>query len=95
MKTVTEKQANENLANAIIAKAVDDYKSAYSAYLRNPQDIAIQARLDEVRVFFKGQWYGHLTTLDADYLVNQIENECKKKHALKMQLVGKRKGNNL
>lgn len=92
MKSVTEKQAFENLANVIIAKAVADYRLAYSAYLKNPQDVAIQARLDEVRVFFRGQWYGHLTTLDADYLVNQIENECKKKHALKMQLMGKRKG---
>lgn len=91
MRNVTETEAFEDLANAIVEKAVIDYKFAYAKYLKKPNDIYVKARLDESRVFFHGQWFGALTTLDAQYLLNQIESECKKKHALKESLMGRRK----
>jgi hypothetical protein len=88
---VTESKGYEDLANAIIEQAASDYKFAYTKYLKKPNDIYVKARLDELRVFFHGQWYGALTTLDANYLLEQIETECKKKHALKESLMGRSK----
>ena len=90
-KYVTENKGYEDLANAIIEQAASDYKSAYTKYLKEPENVHVKARLDELRVFFHGQWYGALTTLDANYLLEQIEAECKKKHALKESLMRRRK----
>lgn len=90
-KYVAENKAYEDLANAIVEQAASDYKYAYSQHLIYPEDINIKSKLDELRVFFHGQWYGALTTLDANYLLEQIEAECKKKHALKESLMERRK----
>lgn len=88
---VSETKAIEDLANAIVQKAVSDYKAAYTKYLKKPHDAWNKVRLDELRVFFRGQWFGALTTVDVEYLLEKIENECKEKHALKEALMGKRK----
>ena len=88
---VSEAKAVEDLANAIVEKAVADYKSAYTKYLIKPNDAWNNARLDELRVFFRGQWFGALTTVDVDYLLNEIERECKEKHDLKEALMSRRK----
>jgi len=90
-KHVSEQRACEDLANAIVEKAVADYKAAYTKYLTKPHEYWVRVRLSELRVFFHGQWFGALTTLDADYLLDTIERECKEKHALKAKLMNKRK----
>ena len=90
-KNVSEKGALEDLASAIITKALDDYKNAYTKHLAKPQDAEVKIRLDELRVFFRGQWFAALTTLDADFLVERIERECKEKHRLKEALMNRRK----
>jgi len=90
-KYVSEQKAYEDLANAIVVKAVDDYKRAYMKYLHEPYNIETKSRKDGLRVFFGSESYCALTTLDADYLLESIEKECKEKYALKMQLLRKRK----
>lgn len=90
-KVVTEQEAYEELAQNIITKALADYRLAYTKHLAKPHDAWVNIRLDELRVFFHGQWFGALTTLDADYLLETIERECKEKHALKEALMNRRK----
>ena len=90
-KYVSEQRAYEDLANAIIAQAVDDYKMAYQAYLETPYDIFVKARVTELRIFFDSEWYGALTTVDAKFLIETVEKECKEKHAIKMKILNKRK----
>jgi hypothetical protein len=81
-------QANyENLANAIIETAVDDYRNAiriikmrYSAAwnLVSPYRLS---RINEVIIcldvedFFRSEWYYTLTDVDGDYLIEKLRDE--------------------
>lgn len=58
----------ENLANAIIMQAVDDFRKAHGA-CRNDAMIA------EVRRYFKGEWVKHLTKADPLYILQKLEEE--------------------
>ena len=72
MKIVSEKEAYENLANAIIVSAVEDYKSALVKLKRHPDN---KRALDEIRnleKFFYSEWYELLTDLDASYLLRKV-----------------------
>ena len=72
MKIVDEKEAYENLANAIIVSAVEDYKSALVKLKRHPDN---KRALDEIRnleKFFYSEWYELLTDLDASYLLRKV-----------------------
>ena len=72
MKIVSEKEAYENLANAIIVSAVEDYKSALVKLKRHPDN---KRALDEIRnleKFFSSEWYELLTDLDASYLLRKV-----------------------
>ena len=74
MKIVSEKEAYENLANAIIVSAVEDYKSALVKLKRHPDN---KRALDEIRnleKFFYSEWYELLTDLDASYLLRKVRD---------------------
>lgn len=57
----------QNLANAIIAVAADDYRLA----LRN----ADEGMLKSLDRFFHSEWYGILTDVDADRLLGMLRKE--------------------
>ena len=59
----------ENLANAIIIQAADDYREAYEC-----GDIYT---LCEVERFFKSDWIQALTNLDGIEILRRLQNECK------------------
>jgi hypothetical protein len=81
-------QANyENLANAIIETAVDDYRKAlrrikihYSSALNLVSSFRM-ARLNDVIIcldvedFFRSEWYYTLTDIDGDYLIKKLREE--------------------
>ena len=71
----------ETLANAIIIKAAKDYRAAYRARKRNPQNKAANAELRELVKFFTSPWYSELTDVDGEYLVRKlsesVEARCK------------------
>ena len=48
----------EDLANAIIIQAVKDYRGTQSPQVRN-----------EIKRFFKSQWFSMLTNVDGDILI--------------------------
>ena len=56
----------EDLANAIIIQAVKDYRGTHSPQVRN-----------EIKRFFKSQWFSMLTNVDGDMLIKKLEREVK------------------
>lgn len=62
----------ENLANAIIISAVEDYQSAYKRLLRNPESKLRKKDVEKLEEFFYGRWYATLTDLDPNYLIRRI-----------------------
>ena len=62
----------ENLANAIIVIAAKDYRAAYRAQKRNPQNTRVTAELRELVRFFTSLWYRELTDVDGGYLVRKL-----------------------
>ena len=54
----------EDLANAIIIQAVKDYRGTQSPQVRN-----------EIKCFFKSQWFSILTNVDGDMLIKKLERE--------------------
>jgi hypothetical protein len=56
-----------NLANAIVAVAADDYRSA----LRNEDE----GLLKSLELFFHSEWYRILTDVDADRLLGMLRRE--------------------
>ena len=51
----------EELANAIILQAVKDYRLTDD-----------ERELQEIERFFRSGWYGMLTDLDSEYLMNSV-----------------------
>ena len=56
----------EDLANAIIIQAVKDYRGTQSPQVRN-----------EIKRFFKSQWFSMLTNVDGDMFIKKLEREVK------------------
>ena len=63
----------ENLANAIIIRAVKDYAKAYRQFLRHPENKTAQEGARKLERFFFGDWYAALTDLDPHYLLNRLK----------------------
>lgn len=59
----------ENLANAIILQAANDYLASPEKRKRE------YVHLDEVINFFHSDWFGILTQIDPDYLLEQLDKE--------------------
>lgn len=67
----------ENLANAIIVKACDDYRAALKKIKKNAanQDAVHEAL--SVERFFRSQWYGTLTSIDGEFLIRKLRAEIR------------------
>lgn len=64
----------ENLANAIIKQACDDWLN--SDYLRigdQKEENGTYYNRDECEQFFRSQWFGTLTGLDPEYLIAKLK----------------------
>jgi hypothetical protein len=70
-------RAYYDLANAIVLQAVVDYRKALNGNSYNAQPSGkIVAKLEK---FFHSDWFAILTTVDGDYLIDQIRKERPKK----------------
>ncbi len=56
------------LANGIIEQAVKDYRDALRRLKKHP----------DVEEFFHSSWYGVLTQVDPDYLIDRLRKETVK-----------------
>jgi hypothetical protein len=66
------------LANGIVEQAVKDYRAALKTLRRHPDSKAAMATAMEVERFFHSDWYGQLTTIDPDYLIDRLRKEAAK-----------------
>ena len=66
------------LANGIVEQAVKDYWAALKTLRRHPDSKAAMATAMEVERFFHSDWYGQLTTIDPDYLIDRLRKEAAK-----------------
>lgn len=69
----------ENLANAIIIQACDDYRAACKTLKSNPRRKETRQEAekmrDEVASFFRSQWFMELTDVDGEYLMRKLNEE--------------------
>lgn len=68
----------QTLANGIVEQAVKDYRAALKTLRRHPDSKAAMATAMEVERFFHSDWYGQLTTIDPDYLIDRLRKETVK-----------------
>ena len=61
------KDAEKELANAIICVAADDYRLA-----KRTGDNALK---EEVEAFFRSDWFRALTDADPDYILSRLKKE--------------------
>ena len=66
------------LSNGIVEQAVKDYRAALKTLRRHPDSKAAMATAMEVERFFHSDWYGQLTTIDPDYLIDRLRKEAAK-----------------
>lgn len=62
----------ENLANAIVIQAIQDYKAALRVLEKNPNNIWTNRDVKEIEHFFRSKWYRMLTSVDAGWLMERI-----------------------
>ena len=65
----------ENLANAIVAQAADDYLTALRKLKRHPGNKAAMTDAMELEHFFHSGWYGVLTNVDPNYLIRKLREK--------------------
>ena len=63
----------EDLANAIILSAVEDYTRAFKRFLRHPSGKSAKKEVAELKEFFFGDWYSMLTDVDPHYLLDKLQ----------------------
>ena len=66
-------RAYENLANAIIEQAVTDYRRAKLA--KDAEDVMAFKMRRETERFFRSAWFGQWTSIDGEWLLQNLEGE--------------------
>lgn len=65
----------EILANAIVEQAAKDYRWARTALGKDPQNIKAVEMRSETERFFHSAWFGQLTSINGEWLLQQLEEE--------------------
>jgi hypothetical protein len=73
MKIIDDKEAWENLANAIVLSAVKDYKRALLHLKRKPDSESAKRAVEREEQFFYSSWFEVLTNLDPSYLIRKMK----------------------
>jgi hypothetical protein len=63
------------LANAIIAQAAKDYRAAIRQLKTHPDSQKAAVMKRECEKFFHSRWYGMLTGVDPNYILDRIREE--------------------
>ena len=67
------------LSEAIILRAVEDYRTALKILSRYPGNKAALSMKQEVEEFFRSDWFGKLTDLNPELLITRLSAEVKRK----------------
>ncbi len=73
----------QELANAVIAQAVKDFRPAYRRLKRHPNDKLAQDTVREITKFFCSDYFCALSDLNGPALLNRIIREMDEKHGKK------------
>ena len=65
----------QNLANAIVAQAAEDYLSALKRLKKNPANRMAMDDAMQLEKFFHSGWYEILTDVDPDYLIRKLREK--------------------
>lgn len=65
----------ENLANAIILQAVNDYREAQARLSFTPNDKQAAADKRAIERFFRSEWFSILTDLNGELLITKLKDE--------------------
>ena len=69
----------ENLANAIVLSAVQDFMTQYKKLLKNPKSKSAEAEVTSLVRFFTSEYYSTLTCVYGKFLVMKLKNEVEEK----------------
>ena len=75
MEEISEFRAYEDLINAIIERAADDWRAANKRLRKYPYDEKALIRKDECERFFKGDWIKEISDIDGNYILEQLQKE--------------------
>ena len=75
----TRRDEWSDLAEAIILKAVDDYRYTSKRLLAKPNDDRLQMRKAEIKKFFLSSWFQVLADLDGKLLLQKLQAEMKQR----------------
>ena len=65
----------EILANAIVEQAAKDYRWARTTLAKDTENVAAAAMRSETERFFRSAWFGQLTRIDGEWLLQRLEGE--------------------
>ena len=63
----------ENLANAVIAQAAEDYRRILKRVKKNPANREALDEALQVERFFRSGWYQRLTNVDGEFLIRKLQ----------------------
>lgn len=75
----TRRDEWSDLAEAIILKAVDDYRHTSKRLLAKPNDDRLKLQKAEIERFFFSSWFQVLTDLDGKLLLQKLQVEIQKR----------------
>ena len=65
----------ENLANAIILRAAEDYRQVLCRCKQHPEKQAYKQDKASIERFFHSDWFGDLTSLEPEVLIRKLCEE--------------------
>ncbi|MBQ9030130.1 MAG: hypothetical protein IJ106_01575 [Parasporobacterium sp.] len=68
----------EALGNAVVIRAVKDYRMAGRRLMRHPEDRLALSEMVKLEKFFLGPDFSMFTTMDGKYLVDRLREELRK-----------------
>lgn len=77
---IVNKQAGdpyENLANAVIAQAAEDYREALKKIKAHPKNKDAIDEALRIESFFRSGWYQTLTFVDGECLIRRLQAEIR------------------
>ncbi|MGI6010447.1 MAG: hypothetical protein ACOX8H_02970 [Ruminococcus sp.] len=63
----------ENLANAVIAQAAENYRRLLKRVKKNPANREALDEALQVERFFRSGWYQRLTNVDGEFLIRKLQ----------------------
>lgn len=73
--TVENIEAYEKLASAVILTACKDYRKVLKKLSRNPGNRDALLEKKSIERFFRSGWFGVLTSVDPEMLINRLQKE--------------------